>query len=67
VDNIKMDLGETEWRGMNWMALVQDRDYRRALVNTAMNLRVPQNSGKFLSCYTIRGFSRRFSSMKLAR
>jgi hypothetical protein len=26
VDNIKMDLRETEWDGMNWIDLAQDRD-----------------------------------------
>jgi hypothetical protein len=40
-DNIIMDLRETGWGGMNWIDLAQDRDQRRALVNTVMNLRVP--------------------------
>jgi hypothetical protein len=40
VDNIKMDLGEIEWDGMDWIHLAKDRDQRRALVNTVMNLRV---------------------------
>jgi hypothetical protein len=26
VDNIKMDLREREWDGMNWIDLAQDRD-----------------------------------------
>jgi hypothetical protein len=26
VDNIKMDLGEIEWDGMDWIDLVQDGD-----------------------------------------
>jgi hypothetical protein len=26
VDNIKMDLRETEWGGMDWIDLAQDRD-----------------------------------------
>jgi hypothetical protein len=26
VDNIKMDLRETEWRGMEWIHLTQDKD-----------------------------------------
>jgi hypothetical protein len=41
VDNIKMSLGETEWDGMYWIDLAQDRDQWRALVNTVMNFRVP--------------------------
>jgi hypothetical protein len=41
VDNIKMDLGETGWDGMDWIDLAQDRNQWRALVNTVMNLRVP--------------------------
>jgi hypothetical protein len=41
VDNIKMDLEEREWNGMDWIDLAQYRDLWRALVNTAMNLRVP--------------------------
>jgi hypothetical protein len=41
VDNIKMDLGEIEWDGRDWIELAQDGDQWRALVNTVMNLRVP--------------------------
>jgi hypothetical protein len=41
VDNIKMDLRETEWGGMGWIDLAQNRDQWRALVNMVMNLRVP--------------------------
>jgi hypothetical protein len=41
VDNIKMDLIEIGWDGMDWMELAQDRGPWRALVNTVMNLRVP--------------------------
>jgi hypothetical protein len=40
-DNIKMDLREVGWGGMDWINLAQDRDRWRGLVNTVMNLRVP--------------------------
>jgi hypothetical protein len=39
VDNIKIDLREIEWDGMDWVDLAQDRDKWRALVNTVMNHR----------------------------
>jgi hypothetical protein len=41
VDNIKMDLREIGWDGVDWMDMAQDRDKWRALVNTVLNLRVP--------------------------
>jgi hypothetical protein len=41
MDNIKMDLREAGWDGMDWINLAQDRDRWRALVNAVMNLRVP--------------------------
>jgi hypothetical protein len=59
VDSIKIGLRETGWDGMDWIDLAQDRDQWRALVNVVMNLRVPQNVGKFLSGCTIGSFSRR--------
>jgi hypothetical protein len=40
-DNIRMDLREIGWGGMDLIDLAQDRDQWRALVNTVMNLRVP--------------------------
>jgi hypothetical protein len=41
VYNIKIDLREIGWGGMDWIDLAQDRVQWRALVNTVMNLRVP--------------------------
>jgi hypothetical protein len=35
-----MDLREIGWGSVDWIQLVQDRDWWRALVNTVMNLRV---------------------------
>jgi hypothetical protein len=40
-DNIRMDVGEIEWGGMDWIDLAQDRDQWRALVITVINVRVP--------------------------
>jgi hypothetical protein len=41
VNNIKMDLREARWDGMDSIDLAQDRDQWRALVNTVMNLWIP--------------------------
>jgi hypothetical protein len=41
VDNIKMDLLEVGWGGVDRIGLAQDKDKWRALVNAVMNLRVP--------------------------
>jgi hypothetical protein len=41
VDNIKMNLREIGWGGVDWIDLARDRDQWRALVNTEMNIRVP--------------------------
>jgi hypothetical protein len=40
-DNIRMDLKETGINTRNWVDSAQDRNYLRALVNEALNLRVP--------------------------
>jgi hypothetical protein len=39
--NIRMDLREIRWEGVDWIHLAKDRDQWRALVKTAMNLQVP--------------------------
>jgi hypothetical protein len=41
VENIKMYLRKLGWDGIDWIDLAQDRDQWRALVNKAMNLRIP--------------------------
>jgi hypothetical protein len=61
-----MDLREIGWGGMGWIGLAQNRDQWRALVNTVMNLRVPQNVGNFLSSCTTGGFSRRAQLNKVS-
>jgi hypothetical protein len=38
---MKMDHRKIGWSGMNWIALDQDKDQWRALVNSVINLRVP--------------------------
>ena len=40
-DNIRMDLEEIVINEGNWADSAQDRGYWRALVNAALNLRVP--------------------------
>jgi hypothetical protein len=40
-DNIKMDLQDVGWGGMDWIELAQDRDRWQTLVNAVMNLQVP--------------------------
>jgi hypothetical protein len=38
-ENIRLDLREIGWEGVDWMHLAQDKDQWRVLVNTVMNLR----------------------------
>jgi hypothetical protein len=40
VYNIKMDLKEVGYGGMDWIELAQDRYRWRALVNAVMNLKI---------------------------
>jgi hypothetical protein len=41
VDNIKTDLREIEWDGMDWIDLADNRDQGRALLNMVINPQVP--------------------------
>jgi hypothetical protein len=41
MDNIKMDVREIEWDGIDWINLAEDRNQWRDLGNMVMNLGVP--------------------------
>jgi hypothetical protein len=40
-DNIKIELKEIEWNGMDWIHLAEDSNQWRIIVNTVMNFPVP--------------------------
>jgi hypothetical protein len=48
-DNIRMDLQEVVCGCVEWIGLIQDRERWRVLVSDVMNLRVPYNTGNFLT------------------
>jgi hypothetical protein len=48
-ENIRKDLREIWWEGVDWIHLTQDRDQWQALVNMVMNFQVPQKAGSFLT------------------
>jgi hypothetical protein len=48
-NDIKMGLREKGSDGTDWLHLAKEKNKWKALVNTDMNIRVPQNVGKFLS------------------
>jgi hypothetical protein len=39
-----MDLKAIRWKGMDWIALVEDRHKWPAVLKTVMNCRVPKNT-----------------------
>jgi hypothetical protein len=41
LDNIKIDLREVGWDGVDWIYVAEDRNQWRALVYTVWNLQVP--------------------------
>jgi hypothetical protein len=54
VDNIKMDLREIGWDGVDWMDMAQDRDEWRALVNSVLNFELlSKHVNKELNIITI--------------
>jgi hypothetical protein len=40
-DSIKINMRKIGWGGVDWIVLASDKNRWRALVNTAMNFRVP--------------------------
>jgi hypothetical protein len=40
-DNIRTDLMELRWTGVDWIHLAQDKEQRQTLAKTVMNLRIP--------------------------
>jgi hypothetical protein len=40
-DNIKMDVQEVGWEGVDWIDMAEERDRWWTVVNVVMNLRVP--------------------------
>jgi hypothetical protein len=64
MDNIKIDIGEREWGGIDWTGLAQDRDKWRAVVIAVMNIWIPYDAGKFLNSCTTGGL---LSSAQLHR
>jgi hypothetical protein len=57
--NIRMDLREIGWRGVDWIQVAQNRDQWQALMDTELNLWFPLKSGNFLTSYMTISFSRR--------
>jgi hypothetical protein len=49
-DNIEIYLKEIRREDVDWIHLAEDRVQLRALVNTVMSLRVPQEAERFLNC-----------------
>ena len=48
-DDIKIDLQEIGWEGMDRINMTQERDKLLALVDKEMNLQVPQNAQNLAS------------------
>jgi hypothetical protein len=47
-EDIRVNLKEIGWEGVDWMHLVQKRDQWWDLVNTVMCVPVPNRAGNFL-------------------
>jgi hypothetical protein len=58
-DNIKVNLQEMGWGGMDGLGLAENRDSWWTVVNAMMNLWVPYNAGNFLTSLGPVSFARR--------
>jgi len=61
-DNIKIDLREIVWEGVDWSHLAQNRDQWRALVNMVRNIPVSPDFFKIHSNIILPSMLRSFSS-----
>jgi hypothetical protein len=52
MDNIKKDLWETGWQGVNRIQLAQNINRRWVVVNTEINLQILQKARNFLTSST---------------
>jgi hypothetical protein len=57
LDNIRTDLVEVEWGGVDWIGLAEDRDRWRTFANSVLNLRIPYNAERLSSVQTTRDLS----------
>jgi len=48
-NNIGMDFMEMGWGGVNWVHLAEDMDHWWVLVNTVINLQIPQKAQNLLT------------------
>jgi hypothetical protein len=48
-EDIRMDIMEIGCEGVKWTHLARDRNQWKCLINTVMNLQVPQNVGNFFT------------------
>lgn len=62
-----MDLTKTEWEGVEWSSLVQDRDQSLALVNMVMDLCVQLEASYFLTSRPTNSVYRRILLQDIAR
>lgn len=57
--NVRMDFKEMECEGVDWISLYQDKGHWRAVVNTAMDIRVPVEAWCFFTNWPTVSFSKR--------